>query len=88
MKNSHPLLPQDLPIGSLLTVAMVAKRLNHAASTIYALIESGRLAHYRCPGIRVSEEQLMTFLESVKEPVQSPEKTQTPVRSKLRHISL
>ena len=42
----------------MLTVTQVAERLNCSVSTIYGLITSGRLEHHRCPGVRVSEEQL------------------------------
>jgi excisionase family DNA binding protein len=67
------------PISNLLRVADVAKRLNCSASTVYALIESGRLAHHRCPGVRVSEEQLENFLQSSKREqhrhVRQPSKT-------------
>ncbi|QDT53854.1 Helix-turn-helix domain protein [Caulifigura coniformis] len=75
-------------ISELMSVATVAKRLKHSPATVYALIESGRLAHYRCPGIRVSEEQLQAFLESVKQPAQKTEQSPPPARIKLRHISL
>ncbi len=88
MKNSAASLPPD-SAGSLMTVAMVAKRLHHSASTVYGLIESGKLAHYRCPGIRISEAQLKAFLEGAYGPVQPPQtKAAKPARSKLRHISL
>lgn len=46
--------------------AEVAERLNCSVSTVYDLIESGRLEHYRCPGVRVSEEQLACYLEETK----------------------
>ena len=68
----------------MLRVAEVAKRLNCSVKTVYALIESGRLSHFRCPGIRVSEEQLRAYLEQGKrerEPIKSP-------RPRLRHITL
>jgi excisionase family DNA binding protein len=42
----------------MLRVPQVAERLNCSVSTVYGLIESGRLGHHRCPGVRVSEEQL------------------------------
>jgi len=71
-----------------MTVAMVAKRLRHSAATVYALIESGRLAHYRCPGIRVSEAQLQLYLESVEEMARSPRQAAAPTRTKLKHITL
>ncbi|MBS0206936.1 MAG: helix-turn-helix domain-containing protein [Planctomycetes bacterium] len=50
----------------MLKVAQVAKRLNCSVSTVYGLIETGRLAHHRCPGVRVSEEQLEVYLADTK----------------------
>ena len=67
----------------------VAERLNCSISTVYSLVESGKLGHHRCPGIRVSEEQLAAFLER-------PKKEQGPVslprsagpRPQLKHITI
>ena len=50
----------------MLKVSQVAERLNCSISTVYSLVESGKLGHHRCPGIRVSEEQLAAFLEGTK----------------------
>ena len=72
----------------MMKVAEVATRLNCSISTIYSLIEFGRLAHHRCPGIRVSEEQLLAFLDSTKQGCEpEPVKVKTP-HPRLRHISL
>ncbi|MDB5342487.1 MAG: hypothetical protein JWP89_864 [Schlesneria sp.] len=63
----------------MLKVSQVAIRLNCSASTVYGLIESGRLAHHRCPGVRVSEEQLATYLEQTKQvPLAEPAKPMRP----------
>ena len=48
----------------LLTVKQAAERLNCSVSIVYGLIETHQLAHFRCPGIRVSDVQLTEFLES------------------------
>ena len=53
-------------MSSLMTVPEVAQKLSCATSTVYVLIESGRLAHYRCPGIRVSDAQLNDYLFSTE----------------------
>ena len=45
----------------MLKVSDVANRLNCSLATVYQLVESKRLPHYRCPGIRVSEAQLAEF---------------------------
>jgi len=50
----------------MLKVRQVAERLNCSASSVYSLVESGKLGHHRCPGIRISEEQLAAFLEGTK----------------------
>jgi len=47
----------------MLKVSPVATRLNCSFSAVYVLIETGRLGHHRCPGIRVSEEQLAAYLD-------------------------
>ena len=47
----------------MLRVSAVAKRLDCSAATVYSLIEKGILGHHRCPGVRVSEEQIMDYLE-------------------------
>lgn len=46
----------------LLTVKDVAARLSHSEQTVRNLIARGQLDCYRCPGVRVSEEQLATYL--------------------------
>src|SRR5438477_274590 len=47
----------------MLKVSQVANRLNCSVSTVYTLIDTGQLGHHRCPGVRVSEEQLAAYLE-------------------------
>ena len=51
----------------MLKVNEVAIRLNCSISTVYTLIETGKLGHYRCPGVRVSEDQLAAFLDESKQ---------------------
>jgi excisionase family DNA binding protein len=73
----------------MLKVRQVAERLNCSISTVYGLVESGRLGHHRCPGIRVGEEQLAAYLEGTKKekgPV-SVSRSSGP-RPRLRHITL
>ena len=50
----------------MLKASQVAERLNCSISTVYSLVESGKLGHHRCPGIRISEDQLVAFLEGTK----------------------
>jgi excisionase family DNA binding protein len=72
---------------SLLTVTQVAERLQCSVSTVYSLIESGRMGHHRCPGIRVSEVQLSTYLEETERgPV--PRQGKTGPRRRLKFIKL
>lgn len=74
----------------MLRVKAVAQRLDCSISTVYALINTNLLGHHRCPGIRVSEDQLQRFLDETKrersEP--PPRKAANPLRPVLRHISL
>jgi hypothetical protein len=51
----------------LLNVNQVAARLSHSPQTIRNLIARGLLDCYRCPGIRVSEDQLATYLAQTKQ---------------------
>ncbi len=72
----------------MLRVQQVASRLNCSVATVYALIESGRLGHHRCPGVRVSEEQLTVYLEATKrERATTPVKARPP-RPRLKHITV
>ena len=54
----------------MLTVPEVAERLRVAVSTVYALVESGKLGAFRIGpndgAIRVSEEQLEAYLEACR----------------------
>jgi excisionase family DNA binding protein len=73
----------------MLKVSQVAERLNCSISTVYSLVESGKLGHHRCPGIRVGEEQLAAFLEGTKKeqgPVSPPRSTGRCPR--LKHITI
>ena len=54
----------------MLTVPEVAERLRVAVSTVYSLVETGKLQAYRVGAhdgaIRVSEEQFQTYLEACR----------------------
>ena len=50
----------------LLNVNQVAARLSHSPQTVRNLIASGKLECFRCPGIRISEEQLAAYLDRAK----------------------
>lgn len=73
----------------LLKIPDVARRLNCSVATVYSLIESRKLPHYRCPGIRVSEEQIAAYLEQSRREAKSdvPPKPRLP-RQRLKHIRL
>ena len=71
----------------MLKVSQVAERLNCSVGTVYQLVESKRLPHYRCPGIRVSEEQLVEYLESCRTEV-AQRFAPKPQRVRLKHIRL
>lgn len=71
----------------MLRIRQVAERLNCSVSTAYSLIETGKLAHHRCCGIRVSEDQLAAYLDETKrEP--EPHRRIARSRPRLKHITL
>ena len=73
----------------MLKVSEVAERLSCSVSTVYSLVESGRLGHHRCPGIRIGDDQLAAFLEGNKKeqrPVFLPRSTGR--RPRLKHITI
>ena len=73
----------------MLRIRQVAERLNCSISTVYSLVETGKLGHHRCPGISVSEEQLATFLERTKrEQDWCRNQGQSNPRPHLKHITL
>ena len=73
----------------MLKVSQVAKFLNCSVSTAYQLIETGKLGHYRCPGVRVSEQQIQDYLESTRrEPRERTATRRRPAQQTLKHIRL
>lgn len=73
----------------MLKVSQVASRLSCSATTVRALIASGALEHHRCPGIRVSEEQLVAYLEETKRERREPEPRKSqPRRPQLHRVRL
>jgi excisionase family DNA binding protein len=74
--------------GRLLLVAEVADRLRCSVSTVYALLETGRLVGHRCPGWRVRAADLEAYIEGTKkEPQLPPGRNHGPL-PQLRHIKL
>ncbi len=76
-----------------LTVREVASRLRISASSVYLLVESGRLPHHRLGtrrgAIRVSEEDLAAYLADCRESRAEERPAPPPVsRPKLKHIRL
>ena len=75
------------------TVKEVASRLNMSASSVYALVECGHLAFYRLGkrrgAIRISDEDLDSFLQGCRVGTSEPTKAPRQRRSrKLQHIRL
>lgn len=58
----------------LLLVGEVADILRCSQSTVYALLESGKLLGRRCPGWRVKAEDLEAYVEGTKKEPQAPSK--------------
>ena len=70
----------------LLLVNEVAEILRCSPSTVYALLESGKLIGHRCPGWRVRPDDLEVYLEQTRrEPV--PRKRKAPM-PRLKHVQL
>jgi excisionase family DNA binding protein len=71
----------------VLKIKQVAERLNCSPQTVYQLIESGKLSHYRCPGIRVTDEDLGEYLESAKRDRETDSVERKSVtRPRLKHV--
>ena len=72
----------------MMKVQEVAKRLNCSVSTVYELVEAGKLAAYRIGlrrgSIRVTEEQIEAYLASCQSTPLEP-KPSSP-RIKLKHL--
>jgi excisionase family DNA binding protein len=71
-------------------VPEVAKQLNCSISTVYGLVDTGKLVAYRIGlgrgALRITESDLTTFLESCR--TQKTEGVRKLPRSRLRHIRL
>ena len=77
----------------LLKPRQLAERLNVSVSTIYCLVETGRIACHRIGvgrgAVRVSEEQLAEYLESTKTELREPTIRRTiPRLPQLKHVRL
>jgi len=76
-------------IPRLYSVAEVAETLQISRSLVYQLVETGKLVAHRLGAgrgaIRVSEEDLLGYVEASREELQSVEKTK-PKRARLRHL--
>ncbi|WP_145383197.1 helix-turn-helix domain-containing protein [Botrimarina mediterranea] len=76
----------------LFTVAMVAERLRVSRTTVYQLVESGKLAAHRVGGgrgaIRVSEEQLAEYLHASCSQANASQPAPKPPTRRLRHLRL
>lgn len=76
----------------LLRVEAVAKRLDCHPTTVRKLIKKGLLGHHRCPGIKVSEEQLQDYLDGSRRTKQERSEPKPckpkPRRPRLRELKL
>jgi excisionase family DNA binding protein len=79
-------------IQPLLTVAMVAERLHVSRTTIYQLVESGRLRVHRIGSgrgaIRISEDQLVEYLQGSCSEAPKNQQAPKPPARRLRHLKL
>lgn len=80
-------------VGTMLTVNQVAQRLQISKQSVYVLIQQGQITTHRFGAgrgtIRISEEDLATFIESCRH---EPAPKAPPLRQirapKLKHIRL
>jgi excisionase family DNA binding protein len=73
------------------TVKQTATRLEVSVATVYGLVASGKLKHYRIGNgrgvIRIAEEHLTEFLERA-EPRAAITRTPPPPAPRLKHLRL
>ena len=75
-------------IMQLLKIKEVAARLSHSEQTVRNLIARGHLECHRCPGIRVSEDQLAAYLISTyRSRETSGPPTKSPRPKPIRHLN-
>lgn len=73
----------------LLLPAECCAILRCSKSTLYSLLESGKLVGHRCPGWRVNEADLHAYLERTRqEPGAADGGTRRSPRPNLRHLKL
>ncbi len=77
---------------NLLTVETVADRLSCARSTVYSLLSSGKLSGFRIGpnhgGVRISEDDLLTYLESCRVAAKKGDVERKPRHPRLKHVHL
>lgn len=71
----------------LLKVKDVAARLSHSEQTVRNLIARGLLECYRCPGVRISEEQLNAYLAKVHLRKSAPTHAKPTSTQSIRHLN-
>lgn len=71
----------------LLLVSEVAEALRCSESTVYALLESGKLVGHRCPGWRVKPDDLEAYVEGTRKDGRAPERNRSAL-PRLKHIKL
>ena len=71
------------------TVAETADILKCSESTVYDLLAKEKLGSHRCPGLRISDEQLQAYLEETKrERSEQQPRQRRPRLPRLRHVKL
>lgn len=71
----------------LLRVKDVAARLNHSEQTVRNLIARGLLECYRCPGVRISEEQVDAYLKKAHLRKNTPTRQERTSTQSIRHLN-
>lgn len=89
MRTTQPPHAAETVTRKLLLVTEVADILRCSVSTVYALLETGRLVGHRCPGWRVSEEDLHAYLDETRqERAAGRAPNRRPAAPRLKNFSL
>lgn len=73
----------------LLLPTEVADTLRCSLSTVYALLESGKIVGHRCPGWRIKESDLEIYIQKTRqEPAEPVSRKPTGPLPRLKHLRL
>lgn len=86
LSNERIRPPWDIQLFSVKEAAAI---LNCSESTVRNLIDTGQIGYHRCPGKKISAEQLAEYLEETKRERREPKPRKSqPHRPRLRNIKV